>query len=58
MWIDIYLWIFFACISLLHIHAEPVDARRRCLIPWNWSCMSPCGCWDYEPEKSFSEKGF
>lgn len=49
---------FFARISLLHIHAEPVDARRRCLIPWNWSCMSPCGCWDYEPEKSFSEKGF
>lgn len=38
-----------ACISVYCVGAVPMEDRRKCRIPWDWSfrwLAPPCGCWD------------
>lgn len=41
-----------AGISVYCLYAVPMEDRRKCRIPWDWSyrsCEPPCVCWDSKP---------
>lgn len=41
-----------AGISVYCLCAVPMEDRRKCRIPWDWSyrsCEPPCVCWDSKP---------